>query len=79
MKKNLSVKRLECDGKRSYATWADANTAAQTAALRVGHMHAYKCNFCKRFHVASHSSQTQRLEPYHRHGRRMEEAFQVTQ
>ena len=24
MTKNISVKRLECDGKRSYATWADA-------------------------------------------------------
>ena len=79
MTKSISVKRLECDGKRAYETWDAANDAATEAALRIGHMHAYKCSWCKRYHIASHSSKNPRLEPYHRHGRRVDELLQVMQ
>ena len=73
--RNNDVRRLECDGKRAFTTLNEAERVASDAARVMGHhMHAYRCNFCKRFDLDSHSvKRGPRLEPYRRQGRPIEE------
>jgi predicted RNA-binding Zn-ribbon protein involved in translation (DUF1610 family) len=42
---------VQCDGKRPYASKAEAKTAARRLEHLLGRMVSYRCPHCGRFHI----------------------------
>jgi hypothetical protein len=54
MSSKRNLRRKQCTGKRQYATEQEARYAiykGRQAGNLNGHLRAYKCSFCKQWHI----------------------------